>query len=70
MLSDPYILKGIFVLFGALAVTGVLAWLLHTLNERLDRRIPRYRRKLEAMYASFHRFLEAVRTAAVARRIH
>jgi hypothetical protein len=70
MLNDPYVLKGIVVLFGALAVTGLLAWLLHTLNERLENRVPRYRRKLEAMYASFYRFLEAVRTAAVARRIH
>jgi hypothetical protein len=70
MLNDPYILRGIFVLFGALAVTGVLAWLLHTLNEHLEHRVPRYQRKLEAMYASFHRFLAAVRTAAVGRRIH
>jgi hypothetical protein len=70
MLNDPYILSGIFVLFGALAVTAVLAWLLHTLNEHLEHRVPRYRRKLEAMYASFHRFLAAVRTAAVGRRIH
>jgi len=65
MLSDPYILTRLLVLFGMFAVTAVLGWLLHTLNERLDHRVPRYRRKLEAMYESFHRFLATVRAAAV-----
>lgn len=64
MRNDPYNLTGFFIVFGMLAVTGVLSWLLHALSEHVETRVPAYRRPLEAMYASFHRFLQAVRAAA------
>ena len=62
---DRYLLTRLLVLFGLFAVTALLGWLLHTLHERSEHRVPRYRRQLVEMYESFHRFLEAVREAAV-----
>ena len=57
------------VLLGMLTVTGVLVCLMHWLAGFADTRVPSYRRQLEARYASFHRFLMAVRAAAV-RGVH
>jgi hypothetical protein len=55
-----------FAVFGAvLTVVAVLCWLMHTLNDWSDRRVPPYRRDIEATYASFHRFLSAIRCAAL-----
>lgn len=48
-----------------IAVVAGLMWLLHTLNEYAENRVPPHRRELEAMYESFHRFLSAVRCAAL-----
>jgi len=56
-----YLLKGLSIIFGLMLVAVLVGWGLHTLDER---RVPRYRRALVEMYASFHRFLEAVRDAA------
>ena len=64
MLALALFTGGVALVFGLFAVTALVGWLLHTLNERLEHRVPRYRRKLEDMYVSFHRFLEAVRSAA------
>ena len=57
------------ILVGMLTVTGVLVCLTHWLADFADTRVPSYRRELETTYASFHRFLMAVRAAAV-RRVH
>ena len=50
-------------------VGGVTVCLTHWLAERLleyaETRVPFYRRELDARYASFHRFLRAVRLAAI-----
>ncbi len=55
----------VLVFLGMLSVTAVLVCLLHWLNDYLETRVPHYRRELEATYASFYRFLLAVRAAAV-----
>lgn len=59
----------LLILFGMLSVTAVLVWLLHWLNDYVETRVPHFRRELEATYASFHRFLVAVRAAAI-RGVH
>ena len=53
------------ILFGMLAVTGVLVCLTHWLADFAESRVPSYRRELEAAYSRFHRFLRAVRAAAI-----
>ena len=59
----------VLVLLGMLTVTGVLVCLMHWLADFADTRVPFHRRQLEATYASFHRFLMAVRAAAI-RSVH
>ena len=55
----------LLILFVMLAVTAVLVCLMHWLNDYMETRVPDFRRELEATYARFHRFLLAVRAAAV-----
>jgi hypothetical protein len=67
LLRDPVtlrmaIMSTVLLLVGAVLIVG-----LHVLSEYLEHRVPRYRRELEATYVSFHRFLLAVRCAAVRR---
>jgi hypothetical protein len=57
-------LKGFLILGTVFGVVVGLMWLLHTLNDYVENRVPPYRRELVAMYESFHRFLSAVRCAA------
>ena len=63
-LSDPLV-KGGLIFTAMLGVTLVLSWLLHRLSVHAETRVPIYRRQVDATYASFHRFLMAVRAAAV-----
>jgi hypothetical protein len=63
-LSDPLV-EGGLILTAMFGVTLVLSWLLHKLSVHAETRVPTYRRQLDATYASFHRFLMAVRAAAV-----
>lgn len=58
----------LLIFFGMVAVTAALVSLMHWLAAYVDSYVPPYRRKLEATYASFHRFLLAIRTAAIRSR--
>jgi hypothetical protein len=52
-------------IFGVVAVVVCLMWLLHMASDYAERQTPAFRLELEAAYASFHRFLSAVRCAAL-----
>jgi hypothetical protein len=59
------VLTGFLVLAVLFVVIPGLMWLLHSLNEHVENRVPPHRRELVAMYESFHKFLCAVRCAAL-----
>ena len=58
-------IEALAIVAAVLCVVGAACYLLQAVSERLDRRTPPYRRQLEAAYASFHRFLLAIRLAAL-----
>ena len=63
--TDPFMIRALAIMAAVLCVVGAACYLLQGLSERLEARTPSYRRQLEAAYASFHRFLLAVRLAAL-----
>jgi hypothetical protein len=65
--TDPVVLTGVAVMAAAFAVTFVAVYYAHGLVERLDQRVPTYRRPLVAAYARFHAFLLGVQLAAIRR---
>lgn len=63
--TDPFMIRALLIVAAVLCAVLVASYGLKVLLERLERRTPRYRRQLEAAYASFHRFLLAIRMAAL-----
>jgi hypothetical protein len=65
--TDPFIAAALVIMAAVLCAVAVLCYLLRRMSERLERRIPAYRRPLEATYSRFHRFLLIVQIAALRR---
>jgi hypothetical protein len=64
MLTDRWFLIGLAVMAGVMLLTAGLCYLLHQVNERIERYEPEYRQALENRYTDWRVFLLNVRIAA------
>lgn len=65
--TDPVLFWGLARMVLTLFAVFFACRLLTRFNERLERRVPAYRRPLEAAYARFHLFLALVQLTALRR---